>query len=327
VVQECQTNPFGDPPTCTSSSFYQGVFGELWFDSASDTYHTPNREYSPTEGRWLTPDPAGLAASDPTNPQSWNRYAYVLNSPIAMTDPSGLLPTAPNGGCPQGNVNPLGGTCNWWQGLDPIPGGGCAASIDGGSAPCSLLGGSDSYTACPNGDCSVFNQMGKYQIWPGVNGPVWENTTASEELTVSEARELGLTPLGFDYSLGSLAANKGPYLSVTSDYCNAMGRTITYKLNGAKGYVWEILTYSNKSVDNNTKSATLNWFPDFISGYGIQLPFSQRFVMSPTLPKPGTQGTPVQIQQNSGGWNVLLDSQMVQRTNGNIYVGNKPCPE
>ena len=35
------------------------------------------REYSPVQGRWISPDPAGLAAVDPTNPQSWNRYAYV----------------------------------------------------------------------------------------------------------------------------------------------------------------------------------------------------------------------------------------------------------
>ena len=48
------------------------------------------REYHPTWGRWITPDPAGLAAVDPGNPQSWNRYAYVMNNPLAFTDPLGL---------------------------------------------------------------------------------------------------------------------------------------------------------------------------------------------------------------------------------------------
>jgi uncharacterized protein RhaS with RHS repeats len=43
-----------------------------------------------TSGRWLSPDPAGLAAADPANPQSWNRYAYVLNNPAAFIDPLGL---------------------------------------------------------------------------------------------------------------------------------------------------------------------------------------------------------------------------------------------
>src|SRR5689334_20496991 len=39
------------------------------------------RQYDPRQGRWISPDPAGLAAADPTNPQSWNRYAYALNDP------------------------------------------------------------------------------------------------------------------------------------------------------------------------------------------------------------------------------------------------------
>jgi len=54
------------------------------------------REYHPTWGRWLNPDPAGLAAVDPSNPQSWNRYAYVLNSPASLTDPLGLDDCGPN---------------------------------------------------------------------------------------------------------------------------------------------------------------------------------------------------------------------------------------
>ena len=34
----------------------------------------PSRKYQSRVGRWMTPDPAGLAAVDLTNPQSWNRY-------------------------------------------------------------------------------------------------------------------------------------------------------------------------------------------------------------------------------------------------------------
>jgi RHS repeat-associated protein len=48
------------------------------------------RRYSPVEGRWISPDPAGLAAVDITNPQTWNRYAYVANNPLSNVDPLGL---------------------------------------------------------------------------------------------------------------------------------------------------------------------------------------------------------------------------------------------
>ena len=48
------------------------------------------REYNPVQGRWISPDPAGLGAVNPADPQSWNRYAYVNNGPLNHTDPQGL---------------------------------------------------------------------------------------------------------------------------------------------------------------------------------------------------------------------------------------------
>jgi RHS repeat-associated protein len=50
----------------------------------------PARNYAGVFGHWHTPDPAGLAAADPGNPQTWNRYAYVANNPLSNTDPLGL---------------------------------------------------------------------------------------------------------------------------------------------------------------------------------------------------------------------------------------------
>ena len=45
------------------------------------------RSYNPRLYRWLSPDPL---AGDISNPQSLNRYAYVLNNPTNLTDPLGL---------------------------------------------------------------------------------------------------------------------------------------------------------------------------------------------------------------------------------------------
>ena len=85
------------------------------------------RRYSPVQGRWISPDPAGLGGVDPSNPQSWNRYAYVLNNPLSYTDPLGLFCVWDNGSydsnddpntgnksaCEDGN----GGT--WFNGSPP----------------------------------------------------------------------------------------------------------------------------------------------------------------------------------------------------------------
>ena len=52
-------------------------------DVAADQWTSPTRQLAVVTGRWTSPDPAGLSAVDPTNPQSWNRYSYVLNNPLA----------------------------------------------------------------------------------------------------------------------------------------------------------------------------------------------------------------------------------------------------
>jgi RHS repeat-associated protein len=48
------------------------------------------RYYSSTQGRFTSVDPLSESA-DPLLPQSWNRYSYVLNNPLAFTDPTGEI--------------------------------------------------------------------------------------------------------------------------------------------------------------------------------------------------------------------------------------------
>ena len=47
------------------------------WDGGTASFPSWFRMYSVGEYRWLTPDPAGLAAVDITNPQSLNWYAYA----------------------------------------------------------------------------------------------------------------------------------------------------------------------------------------------------------------------------------------------------------
>jgi RHS repeat-associated protein len=80
--------PFGEP-------YAQSGTADVSFtgqnqDTASNLYDFLFREHSSIQGRWISPDPAGLAAVTLTDPQSWNRYAYVRNSPVLFADFLGL---------------------------------------------------------------------------------------------------------------------------------------------------------------------------------------------------------------------------------------------
>lgn len=59
-------------------------------DTESGNDYFGARYYASTMGRWMSPDPAGLSAVNPSNPQSWNLYSYALNNPLINTDPTGL---------------------------------------------------------------------------------------------------------------------------------------------------------------------------------------------------------------------------------------------
>ncbi|MGA7090359.1 MAG: RHS repeat-associated core domain-containing protein, partial [Candidatus Acidiferrales bacterium] len=80
-----------------------GPFGELYAqtgttdvsftgmnqDRVANLYDFPAREYG-TQGRWPSPDPSGLSSVHLRDPQTLNRYAYVRNNPLRLTDPTGL---------------------------------------------------------------------------------------------------------------------------------------------------------------------------------------------------------------------------------------------
>lgn len=84
------------------------------------------RYFSSAIGRFASPDPLSVGA-DLSNPQSWNGYAYVANSPLSDVDPDGMAdctlscvslgsggtgtasPTLPGGGTFRGGSSFFGG--------------------------------------------------------------------------------------------------------------------------------------------------------------------------------------------------------------------------
>jgi len=91
VVQNLDYLPFGEQNSTDSGISTHEFTGDV-HDAESNLDHAQFRQYSSTLARWMHPDPAGLAAVDSTNPQSWNRYAYVDDDPLNLTDSSGLYP-------------------------------------------------------------------------------------------------------------------------------------------------------------------------------------------------------------------------------------------
>jgi RHS repeat-associated protein len=84
-------------------------FGESWYaqntttnwqftsyqrDAESGNDYAMARSYVNRLARFSSPDPADFTAANPINPQSWNRYAYVLDNPLGNVDPLGLDPCA-----------------------------------------------------------------------------------------------------------------------------------------------------------------------------------------------------------------------------------------
>lgn len=64
----------------------QHQYSSKELDEYTGLYYFGARYYNPETGRFMSVDPAGI---DITNPQSWNRYAYVQNNPYTFVDPDG----------------------------------------------------------------------------------------------------------------------------------------------------------------------------------------------------------------------------------------------
>ncbi|MGH9482853.1 MAG: RHS repeat-associated core domain-containing protein [Terriglobales bacterium] len=168
AFETCQSLAFGDGlggAHCGTGDDPSPLhFAGQYRDYTSGLDHMGARDYASALGRWTTPDPASSAAADPNNPQTWNRYTYVNNSPLDATDPTGLLGVADCmwDGCTS--------SCPLCQGLALTDGGG------GGG------GGAPDYSAS-------FGTQGYYLL-----GPLVQQEAANEaDYLANEVNHWGLT--------------------------------------------------------------------------------------------------------------------------------------
>jgi RHS repeat-associated protein len=90
AVTQRRQDPYGNPRGSTTgtwpASMDKGFVGGT--QDPTGLTHLGAREYEPETGRFMSVDPVLTL----TNPQQWNAYAYANNSPVTLSDPSGLEP-------------------------------------------------------------------------------------------------------------------------------------------------------------------------------------------------------------------------------------------
>jgi RHS repeat-associated protein len=222
-------------------------------DTVSGIHDFMDRRYTPVQGRWLTPDPIGLAAVNPASPQTWNRYAYVMNNPLALVDPFGDDCYDENGspmGCggnPDGTVIvTVGVTASPDPSPAPTQGPTCSDNCDGGPVN---SGGGPANNATQIGMClakgAVVGAASALAVGAlavaavAVGAPVAAVTGVLGVLAVAGGAALGYDVIGqirasnwagLAYDVGSLAGSAA--------VGGAGGRAIAKGINGVPSPPW-----------------------------------------------------------------------------------------
>lgn len=97
--------PYGQENDYSTSCSPTYKFTGYEYDSETGNYYAFARYYDPRIGRFMTTDPL---AGDASNPQSLNRYGYVVNNPESMTDSAGMTGNGMGGGSPFASCIPWG---------------------------------------------------------------------------------------------------------------------------------------------------------------------------------------------------------------------------
>ena len=160
--------------------------------SAGDLDYAVYRSHYPRLGRFTSPDPVAGSVIDP---QSLNRYAYVRNDPINLTDPLGLDPII---------------CFNRWGYFYPCKGGHFSGGGGGGggggeSGPWAPFGNAVyDYLYDPANGLGIISDFGSW--WTGANmqaslGYKWYNLPGNWSTAAEEARHGSIITTGYDPEL------------------------------------------------------------------------------------------------------------------------------
>jgi len=188
VVARLDFLPWGEPWTSgTSGAVGDRKFNGRVSDPGTGFTDYGARVYFPLIGRFISPDGT---PGDPSNPNSFNRYAYALNGPLAYTEPDGHLPflvvtagLGEAGGAIWGAYTSYmeNGKVDWSRVGHYAVIGTVAGFTLGGAAAAGLTGAAVAETAV----------VGKAAVLAGYGGYVWAAGVASE---IAYTELTGLSP-------------------------------------------------------------------------------------------------------------------------------------
>ena len=278
--------PFGEPYAQSGTTNLSFTGQDQ--DTISGMHDFLMRKYVPVQGRWLSPDPAGLAAASPTNPQTWNRYAYVANNPLSLTDPLGLWEVVSSDPCDYIDCNDggtLGGEAPNRPPGDGGSGGGggggggvTVTAPDPGQDPCVfVIGGVNDNM----GDLSAADTMGgvaSYPLGRDIGGSGSAGTIASGIVSVGSQGVLGTNDSSnqLTFDLAEVTSNNSNVLIVA---LSGGGQTFKAALGNFAG-----------GVPPNGVSGIIFVSPAMIGGY------------------PSTGKIPMQVFDGTGPVNGAIDT-------------------
>ena len=90
VVSTVELDPWGGETSSSNTDAFQPKKFTSYIRDAIGSDDAMHRRYNRWSTRFQQPDPYN-GSYDLTNPQSFNRYSYVLNDPVNLMDPTGLI--------------------------------------------------------------------------------------------------------------------------------------------------------------------------------------------------------------------------------------------
>lgn len=241
-IEYAYYQPYGETTSDSANPFTHKFTGQEQ-DSETGLYNYNARFYYPYIGRFVSPD---TIVPNPVNPQSLNRYAYVLNNPLRYTDPTGHETEggADGGGyCSDGD---MGSQISSWGGGSGDTNFGTGGSLFSGADAAMNFGISASLGTSGNlGNMNFTNESGNLGFTGTFSG-------------LSNAMSGGLSSLGGLFSGwsqgGYSSADSGPTNS-TSGY-SAMLNSPSVSNNG-----------NNVSVTNLTNDNWTTFKNNFVNNY------------------------------------------------------------